>query len=64
MGRHIGIKKLLEKEKKGFYKVETKDNGDISFYIGIDRDNKLINIYLTNDFTKPSFVLTLPKKAE
>ena len=53
----MGIKKLLEKNKIGFYEVETKDNGSSHFYIGIDKRNKLINIYLTDNVTEPSFII-------
>ena len=53
MGIYIEIGKMSEANKTGYYKVYTQDFGGAEFYMSIDKTNRLIKFYLTEDFSNP-----------
>src|SRR5260221_1553712 len=53
MGIYITINKLLERNFIAYYKVFKKDFGGANFYIGIDKNKRLIYCYLSEDFSNP-----------
>jgi len=64
MGIYIKINKLSEKNFIAYYKVFTEDLGGGVFYIGIDKSNKLIYRYLTEDFSNPIRTIQLDNQDE
>jgi hypothetical protein len=57
----VKIQKVLEKNGVGYYKIYKQDYREIEVYMGIDRPNKLISVYITEDFPKPVHIIDYNK---
>lgn len=49
MAKYVGIRKYRERDSLFYYKVATEDFGGGQFYIEIDQQNKIMNIYRDYD---------------
>jgi len=57
MGIYIKIEKIFEEDSTAYYKIITQAFGGAEFYMGIDKVNRIVKLYLTNDFTKPTRII-------